>query len=336
MISSDLLQWEQNNKLYTIIILQSQRRWSPGFSCNLNSYLLEHDHLGVTDRLPLSDHGHLKLGDLTVEEIDELHENLQQRMASLTRCISDFQRRQWFPNIELYKSKLLEDTYRTESQFTPPWFRALFMDGPRTFELVPTFPADLLVTSTEYQELSEASFKLTMSFVDSLRGIHGGLFISEKLSPRFKNNFDFGETTSFFQGSRSSKHLSSASWRRPHDYWNSNLDDQSTKIFRRTSQSIVPLSTAIYSNQSGIVLQPTNNNPSDWLTNYCYTAMPVIPIYKRRIVLVGKFEIEDAISSLEKLFRIVIILGEDNEIKGIYRRQMTSENSFLTWKIIFT
>ena len=271
-----------------------------------------------------------------MEEIDVLHENLRQRMASLTRCISDFQRRQWFPNIELYKSKLLEDTYHSESQITPPWFRALFMDGPRTFELVPTFPEDILVASTEYQELSEASFKVTMSFVDSLRGIHGGLFISEKLSPSFKTNFHLGETTSFFHGSRSSKNLRSASWRGPHDYWNSNLDDQSTQIFRRNSQPTVPLSTSIYSNKSGIVLQPTNNNPSDWLTNYCYTAMPVMPIYKRRIVLAGKFEIKDAISSFEKLFRIVIILDEDNEIKGIYRRQMTSENSFLTWKIIFT
>ena len=288
-------------------VLQIERRRVPGFGTNQSSYNLEHDRLGATHSLHLADQGRMDLADLTVEEIDLLHENLQRRLTSLTRCISDFKKQQWSPNIEVFQSKLLEETYHLESQITPPWFRALFLDGPRTFELVPTFPDDILVTSTEYQELSEASFKVTMSFIDSLRGIHGGLFISEKLSPSFKTNFDSRETTPSFYG----RHT-----------------------FRRNSQSPVP--TAIYSNQSGIVLQPVNNNPSDWLTNCCYTAMPIMPIYKRRVVLAGKFKIEDGISSFEKLFRMVFILDEDNEIKGIYRRQMTSENSFLTWKIIFT
>ena len=287
-------------------VLQIERRRSPGFGTNQSSYNLEHDRLGATHSLQLADQGRMDLADLTVEEIDVLHENLQRRLTSLTRCISEFKKQQWSPNIEVFQSKLLEDTYRSESQITPPWFRALFLDGPRTFELVPTFPDDILVTSTEYQELSEARFKVTMSFIDSLMGIHGGLFISEKLSPSFKTNFDPRETTSSFYG------------------------------IRQTNQSTVPVSTTIYSNHSGIVLQPINNNPSDWLTNYCYTVKPNMPIYKRRVVLSGKFNIEDAISSFEKLFRIIIILDENNEIKGIYRRQMTSENSFLTWKIIFT
>ena len=281
-------------------------RWSPGVSSNQSSYNLDPPRYGYTNSHHLSDHGRMKMADLTVDDIDTLNEKLSRRLDSLTRSISDFKKQQWSPNIENYQSNLMEDTYHAESQITPPWFRALFMDGPRTFDLIPTFPDDIVVTSTEYQELSEASFKITMSFIDSLCGIHGGLFVSEKLTPNFKTNFDLYDGISFY-GSNN---------------------------FHRNSQSALPSSTAIYSNQSGIILQPINNNASDWLSNYCYTAMPKLPIYKRRVILEGKFKIQSAISSFEKLFRIIFILDKNDDVKGIYRRQMTSENNFLTWKII--
>lgn len=327
-----------------VLFKQCETRWSPRFSCNLHSYLLEHPHLGITKTLPQSGDGRLALTDLTEAEKEELRENLRKRMRSLSRCLSEFQNRRWRPDPGFYKGYILQDTYYVESKITPPWFRALFMEGSRTFELLPTFPTDLLNATTEYKELSKAEFKITVSFIDDNIGIHGGVFVSEKLLPKGMG-ISMCDVLPLKRPSNrvDMENVSQAPRREPVDrstfnHWRcaSATDYHSVNYVHLSNQSSPPAeSKVIYSNQSGIILQPTNNTPSDWLTSYCYSAMPEIPIYKRRIVLNGKFEIKDNESYFEKIFRIVVILGEGGEIKGIYRRQMTSERSFLSWRIVF-
>ena len=277
------------------------------------------------------------------EELEETYASLRQRFESLTRCISELQK-QPRQGIEVFTNSNLEETYHSTSEITPPWFRALFMDGPKTFELEPTFPTQLLGTSYEYKDLSTATFQVTMSFTDESSGVYGGLFVTEKLKSRkvadpVRHNKASHKSrhTSSMARDHSSQIFDNQSLNQPKS--TSNIFDQSDILIHPCSQSQLPvLSQSIYSNYSGVVLLPACSNTEwDWLTNFSYGVLPLMPIYRRRVVLSGKFEMkrDDSLLTFEKRFRIIFLLGEDGAIRGIYRRQMTTEPYFLTWKIIF-
>ena len=277
------------------------------------------------------------------EELEETYTSLRQRFESLTRCISELQK-QPRQGIEVFTNSNLEETYHSTSEITPPWFRALFMDGPKTFELEPTFPTRLLGTSYEYKDLSAATFQVTMSFTDESRGVYGGLFVTEKLKyrkvacPDRHNKAALkSRRTCPLSRVHSSQIFENQSLYQPNS--TSDIFDQSDILIHPCSQLRLPvLSRSVYSNHSGVVLLPACSNTEwDWMTNFSYSVLPLMPIYRRRVVLSGKFEMnrEGSLLTFEKRFRIIFLLGEDGAIRGIYRRQMTTEPYFLTWKITF-
>ena len=305
-----------------LFLTQGMGRWTTRTSRFLAPCIVEHNHLEMNESLPVLDE------ELDDEQLEQLYDTLKLRFKSLTRCISACEKRR-YQSSPTYACNILEDTYHSSSEITPPWFRALFMDGPETFELLPTFPQGLPGTSTEYRDLSASKFNVTFSFVDSRLGIYGGLFVTEHV----KKN-----------GSKSIAGCSSA--KSNLRYSNGNLDVcQPMMVSERLGQPKVCLysnsqnvsvskTSNIYSNLSGIATQTLNDggSTSTWLTNYSYTAMPLEPVFKRRIVMCGQFNM----NKVEKRFRIIFILGADDQVKGIYRRQMTSEPCFLTWRIVFS
>ena len=281
--------------------------------------------------LPISS-GELHLDDLDDEELEGLYDSLRQRFKSLTRCISECQKRRYRP-LPIYTSDSLEDTYHSTLEITPPWFRALFMKGPQTFELIPTFPPGLPRTSREYQDLAAATFKVTMSFIDNSRGVHGGLFVTEILKPGSHVHY----TPSIRCASAKSRLNYSEHKMASKSGKSKDFADQSNESSRHSTQSKTAVPTSdIYSNHSGVATQPAGCcRNTVWLTNYSYNVLPQKPVYKRRIVMSGKFEMNKDETLFEKRFRIIFLLGTDDQVRGIYRRQMTSEACFLTWRIIF-
>ena len=307
-----------------LFLTQGMKRCTTRTSHFLAPCIVEHNHLEMNESLPVLDE------ELEDEELEQLYDTLKLRFTSLTRCISACEKRR-YQSSPTFTCNILEDTYHSSSEITPPWFRALLMDGPETFELLPTFPQGLPGTSTEYRDLAASKFNVTFSFVDSRLGIYGGLFVTENV----KKN-----------GSRSVVGCSSA--KSNLRYSTGNLDVcQPMMVSERLGHSKVSLysksqnvsfskTSHIYSNHSGIATQTLNDSASAstnvWLTNYSYTAMPLEPVFKRRIVMCGQFNM----NKVEKRFRIIFILGADDQVKGIYRRQMTSEPCFLTWRIVFS
>ena len=284
--------------------------------------IVEHNHLEMNESLPVLD------GELGDEQLEQLYDTLKLRFTSLTRCISACEKRR-YQSSPTYTCNILEDTYHSSSEITPPWFRALLMDGPETFELLPTFPQGLTGTSTEYRDLAASKFNVTISFVDSRLGIYGGLFVTENVK-RIGSKSVVGCSST-----KSNMHYSTGKLDVCQSRMVSEHLGQPNVCSYSNSQNFSSSKTShIYSNHSGIATQTLNDsaNTSVWLTNYSYTAIPLEPVFKRRIVMCGQFKM----NKVEKRFRIIFILGADNQVKGIYRRQMTSEPCFLTWRIVFS